>query len=132
MNNIESKEYSGYIWMSDEDCPIKYENSKFDKELNIGDNPYVIEGNLISTDGEISYSIKYIDGQYRVNKYVLADYKKMESTDYNFWSNKLGCWLGFKQIWRECKDQLCLNMGVLQPAEYIFTGLRQQNNSDTK
>jgi CRISPR type III-associated protein (TIGR04423 family) len=127
--NIEKSKYQGYIWYSNENKPRVFDgNELFELELKDGENPFVTEGFLC--DGNMSISIKYIDGHYIVKQFNLAelpqDYQECE-----YQSNKMnGRWLQFRQYWRPCPDGYCLDMDVLQPSEFVFIGFNDKKKGE--
>ena len=68
MDTIKIDKCIGYIWMSDKESPEVFEGEKFNRVLDETKNPFVVEAQLYDTDNCISHSIKYIDGEYIVNK----------------------------------------------------------------
>ena len=67
-----TKDFQGYLWMSDQPKPEIFDKDK-ERQLVLDStkNPFVIEGQL--SDGEKSYSIKYVDGEYIVVEYDVTD-----------------------------------------------------------
>lgn len=121
----------GYIWYSDKNTPeviynIDYELPGFENDSN----PFIVEGQLYGTvEGKkVSYSIKYIDGKYLVQKYDVSQLEKdkiiCEPHSYlpNRMEDKGVKTLHFREYWREVEDELCEGMSTLQPAEFVFVG----------
>ena len=112
--------YQGYIWLSDSTKPEIIDG---DFSLNILDetNPFIAEAFLMDEDRDISYSIKFIDGKYLINKFDIDD---NDRRDYNIYFGKRmdGRKLRFTQRWKEVKDELCCGMTTRIPAEMVFIG----------
>lgn len=132
VNNIEPGTYEGYIWMSDQKTPETYLGADVPTNLlEPGKNPFVIEAELYDREKQISYQIKFVDGEYLVHKWVevSADVKKPEYTLLTYYANRVGedkgmkdLKLNFLQHWEEENDPECVGMAVLQPKELIFVG----------
>lgn len=138
-NKIEAANYQGYYWMSDETSPTLLSKDKeFYDELNPKNNPFIIEALLYNEQDKVSYSIKYVDGRYIVNKWENVSRDCANKNDYtliSYYSNRLEENLGnrklyFLQHWVEVNDPACAGdmddedsgMTVLQPKELIFVG----------
>jgi CRISPR type III-associated protein (TIGR04423 family) len=126
-----SLRYEGYLWLSDSKEPIVFDgkspmnkNKKF-AEINPFPslNPFVIEGFLFLCANKESYSIKYVDGKYLVNRFIVTNDEKENSKAYLAHRMPEVDKLKFSQRWKSVKDEYCEGMEVLQPAEWIFTGL---------
>ncbi len=121
---IEKSKYQGYIWYSNENTARVFDDDKeFDLNLVDGENPFVVEGFLF--DGRKSISIKFVDGQYVVLQYDVANLPKDDTSvvKKTFQLNdKRDKKMLFHQIWCAEKDALCDGMEVLQPAEFVFMG----------
>lgn len=128
-----TKDFQGYIWMSDEPKPKIYPDD-FDKdkgdvnELVLDDtkNPFVIEGQLC--DGKKSYSIKFVDGEYKVVPYDITDDDKENAKSY--YPNRMKKKLLFHQRWEAKIDTLCADMPVLQPAGFVFVGFDDNKKNE--
>lgn len=125
MAEIPNNKYDGYYWMSDEKEPHVLHNEEFDKGLDPIRNPFVIEAQLY--DGRMSYSVKFIEGEYVIVSTDLAqiDLNGEAYTERTFLANRMGdgeVWLKFYQQWVEKEDELCENMKVLVPGKLIFAG----------
>ena len=114
-----TKDFQGYIWMSDQPKPEIFDKDN-DKELILDDtkNPFVIEGQLC--DGKKSYSIKFVDGEYKVITYDVTDDDLENAKPY--YPNRMNKKLLFNQRWEAKKDELCADMSVLQPTGFVFVG----------
>jgi len=134
MSRIEIKDidksafYEGYLWMSDKNEPEVYhyekavEFSLFEKK-----NPFVIEGQLYNKDKGISYSIKYVDGEYIINEiHVLETDKGDPNVKIQYYPNRMGNYMmEFLQYWEEENDPLCENMPVLKLSKIVFVGFKK-------
>ncbi len=114
-----TKDFQGYIWMSDQPKPEIFDKDNV-KELVLDNtkNPFVIEGQLY--DGKKSYSIKFVDGEYKVITYDVTSDDIDNAKPY--YPNRMNKKLLFNQRWEARKDELCANMPVLQPAGFVFVG----------
>ncbi len=123
-HKLEKANYTGYLWYSDAKEPKLYYLTEKEFEFDDSTNPFVVEGWLIDKDKELSYSIQYINGEYVIRKYNINDLEHIESTEKIY----IPSFKGFKEIvfnqyWRPQKDELCENMEVLVPAEFVFIDL---------
>lgn len=119
---IEAGTYTGYIWMSDQISPKVLNNTPIERfQLNSVSNPFIIEAQL--TDGNYSYSVKQIDGEYIAYRYDLNKLEG-EKEELLFIPNRMPSvkQLKFCQYWKEEIDDNCAGMKVLQPKEIVFTG----------
>lgn len=131
-NKIEEGNYVGYLWMSNSSTPECWKEPKlFSKELDTNQNPFVIEGMLFDADRQVSYSIKYVDGEYIVHRWNLQeDFPPVdfESTTFHCSAHsRIGGNLLFKRYWHIVPDHACLDMPVLMPYAQVFVGF---NNID--
>ncbi|KAA6334231.1 hypothetical protein EZS27_017423, partial [termite gut metagenome] len=118
------RNYTGYLWMSDEQNPKTYCNQPIDKELERTDdqNPFIIEGQLYCEEKQLSYSIKYVDGKYFITKYDLNALGN-EFDKKKYIPNRIpACHIVFRQYWKQKADELCENMEVLIPGAFVFVG----------
>ncbi len=122
---IEKSKYQGYLWYSDKTKPKVLIDQDFELELCETNNPFIVEGQLF--DGNVSISIKYVDGKYIAHKIdVQAEYPDKEYTEREFIANKMGGVdkLIFRQYWKAQPDELCEGMPVLQPDVLVFVGFK--------
>lgn len=126
---IPQGQYSGYIWDSDKKQPLILNQIIPDKlEFLASDNPFVIESQLYDVDKNISYSFKYIDGEYLFIKYEIKNLAGLYvSKPYIASFNNAPGLLLFRQYWREELDEQC-NMNVLRPKEFVFVGFKEEEN----
>lgn len=149
---IPGGELVGFLWKSDDNPHTVqvFDGNKEESgiELDASVNPFVVEGQLCDIANKISYSIRYVDGQYwlsvynvkdlnkEVNKKDIQEYKYIASFD-----NAPGR-LCFKEYWRtdakdneklcfkegdeEKKEGLCLDFAPLCPAEFVFVGFEKR------
>ena len=87
METIKINKCEGYLWWSDQQEPQVFENQSIDQCLNEVQNPFVVEGQLYDKEEKKSYSIKYVDGKYLINKY------KVEESDLANPDNESKCYL---------------------------------------
>ncbi len=133
INEIKSLQFEGYLWMSDEEEPLVYENEivTLPKE---GDNPFVVEGMLYNKAQGLSYSIKYVDGKYFIQEYVVseADKKNPDNETKVYESNRMGDrQLQFLRYWEEVFDEDNYKDGnnpkglpVLTQTKNVFIGFK--------
>ena len=142
LNNLEEipkdYKYIGYLWYSDKEEPVIFENKKFSYKE---DDNFIIEGYLYSEDQNISISIKFIDGKYYITKIDLSSYD-FNSDSENFSKhtyltdaaivnkNKEFKYINFVQYWKTQKDKLCANMEVLKPNWIAFVGFSKTRNEN--
>jgi CRISPR type III-associated protein (TIGR04423 family) len=127
VTEIKKSNYQGYLWYSDKKTPESFSNKECGGELDAEKNPFIIEGQLYDSENRISYSIKYVDGEYFINEYKVeeADLKDNDNkVSYKAHRMGKGVVLEFLQYFREVEDELCEGMKVLQPAEKVFIGFK--------
>lgn len=121
------KDAQGYLWYSDRNEPIII-HKDFELDLDDEVNPFVIEGFICNS--ELSVSIKYVDGEYFINKYKLTPEDRNSEVDKDdiltFRANRMPgkSQLIFRQKWQLKADVLCEGMEVLRPSELIFIGFK--------
>lgn len=118
----------GYIWWSDKAEPEIIQNKPV--VLKSEEIPFIIEGQLFDDKSKISYSIKYVDGQYILKDYIVAE-KDYESPNVvkEYRSYRMGeKILKFLEYWESQEDELCLGMKVLQPTKVVFVGFKEEEN----
>lgn len=130
VNSIENNgKYVGYIWKSNEKTPKVFDGGIFDESLVNNDNPFIIEGQLYDEERAVSYSIKFVDGEYLIHKYEIANDASCNYKEIAYIANRMdGKKLLFRQYWRPESDPLCENMKVLQPKELVFVGFKEEEN----
>ncbi len=129
VNSIENNgKYVGYIWKSNEKTPKVFNGDIFDESLDNNDNPFIIEGQLYDEERAVSYSIKFVDGEYLINKFEVNSNELGEFVMKTFYANRIKGHkkLCFRQYWRSEKDEFCENMEVLQPKELVFVGFKEE------
>ncbi len=133
VNQIDKGNYEGYLWYSDSQEPIILERKTFECQLDNQMNPYIIEGQLYDKGAKVSYSVKYVDGQYIAYRFnnITGDADSKDPhiviENKSFCTNRMDSrMLIFQQWWRERPDPLCEGMKVLQPAELIFVGFKKE------
>lgn len=124
---IEKSKYQGYLWYSNDKKPHIINNEEFEIEKSETENPFIIEGQLYDKAKRVSYSIKFVDGEYIIKEYRLDDLKDADYTEQTFYANRRDDKrLLFYQYWKEEPDGLCEGMKVLQPAELVFVGFKNK------
>lgn len=123
---IEKSIYDGYIWYSDKSEPEVFQSQDFEFDTDEIVNPFIIEGQLYDAQKRVSYSIKFVDGEYICKTYenVSKDVANGEDIMLKiFHSNRMdNLKLQFLQYWKEEVDELCEGMKVLQSKELVFVG----------
>lgn len=107
IKDIKPFTYEGYLWMSDQENPTIYE-SDFVSLPTEEANPFVVEGQLYNKTEGLSYSIKYVDGQYIVLEYKVteAEMKSPDNQVKTYLSNRMGDKkLQFLRYWEEVPDE---------------------------
>ena len=117
--------YEGYLWWSNAQEPMVFQNEALPDWPGETDNPFIIEGNIVSKENMLSYSIRFVDGEYQVNRYDLKDLKDKEFISKVYLPIRFSPGikkLCFKEFWKPVPDEFCENMQVLKPAETVFIG----------
>lgn len=131
VNTIESGNYCGYIWMSNKKMP-EIINGNFTKLLDNTTNPFIIEGQLYDAEKGVSYSIKFVDGDYLILRFDVKkeDFNNKDNEIKEFYANRIEGHkkLCFLQYWRSKKDEMCCDMDVLEPAELVFVGFNDKED----
>jgi CRISPR type III-associated protein (TIGR04423 family) len=128
METIKINKCEGYLWWSNQQKPEPYDGNALDMCFDETKNPFVIEGQLYDKEENMSYSIKYVDGQYLINKYKVGthDFTNKDNESKSFLSNRMGGrWLKFLRYWEEKKDENCMNMPVLTFTKNVFVGFKE-------
>ncbi|MCL4481192.1 MAG: TIGR04423 family type III CRISPR-associated protein [Bacteroidetes bacterium] len=126
--------YDGYLWWSNQEKPDVYmdQNLKSQDHKPIwpteSSNPFIIEGNLWNKVDEISYLIRFIDGEYLVYEFKLKGSNPENITKLEYLPNRMPPdikKLLFKEVWIEQSDPLCEGFEVLKPAFIAFVGFKK-------
>jgi CRISPR type III-associated protein (TIGR04423 family) len=119
--------YEGYLWKSDADAPLPFINKTLPPWIDETANPFIIEGNLYNAAKDISYSIRYVDGEYLVHSFEMQG-SVMARTDKRFLKNRIDGieYLYFRQYWKPEPDEFCENMEVLKPSANVFVGFNHK------
>lgn len=128
MEPIKIEKCEGYLWWSDQQQPKVYHNEGIDKSFDETKNPFVVEGQLYDKEGKISYSIKYVDGQYHINIYEIKDedFNNPDNETKCYLSNRMGDrWLKFLRYWEPKEDPNCEGMKVLKLTKNVFVGFKE-------
>lgn len=135
IKDIKPHTYEGYLWMSDQENPTVYENDSVTLPEE-GANPFVVEGQLYNETAGLSYSIKYVDGQYIVQEYEVteADKANQDNQFKTYLSNRMGDQkLQFLRYWEEVLDEDNYKDGnnpnglpVLTQTKNVFIGFKKK------
>jgi len=127
LNDIPSVSYEGYVWMSDETEPKVLMGESFDFS-KITTNPFVVEALLFDNTTNSSIHITH-DGSYFITVYDLnklnTEDTKFEPKEYLPHRLKGVEKVCFKQLWKEEKDENCLNFPVLTLKATVFCGFKK-------
>lgn len=131
METIKINKCEGYLWWSDQQMPEVYQDEAKDICLDETKNPFVVEGQLYDKETKESYSIKYVDGKYLINKYEVKDhdFSNPDNEIKCFLSNRIDNddhWLRFLRYWEEKKDENCMGMPVLTLTKNVFIGFKEK------
>jgi len=141
INQIKALPYEGYLWMSDQELPQIYnqENISLPKE---GENPFVVEGMLYNKENELSYSIRFVDGEYIVQEFKVtqADIKNPDNQEKVYEPNRMddlkGKRLRFLRYWEEVLDednykdeQNPDGLPVLTLTKNVFIGFKEKEDT---
>ncbi len=130
INQIETngKLYEGYLWLSDSNKPKVYDNQEIDLVLKDNVNPFIVEGQLYNREEHVSYSIKYIDGEYLVYQYkeVFDDTTDANIEHKSYLPNRMeeigNRMLHFLRYWEPQVDSCCEGMEALVITKNVFVG----------
>lgn len=125
METIKINKCEGYLWWSDQQKPKVYQDELIDICLDETKNPFVVEGLLYDEGNKESYSIKYVDGQYLINKYkvVESEFTNPDNQIKSYLSNRMDDrWLKVLSYWEEKEDENCMGMPVLTLTKNVFIG----------
>lgn len=121
------RKYTGYLWWSDQPKACVLENKELPSRLFESKNPFVVEGELLDEVNELSYSVRNINGTYRVSAFRLKENNDAEFCERKFvLQSHNKTILVFKEFWRKTQDPFCEGMEVLQPAEFVFCGFESK------
>ncbi len=132
LNQIElSLSYEGYLWMSNCDNPLVLNGERLNFLPKEDENPFIVEGNLFCKPKSISYSIKYVDGEYIVRKYQLSpNDRNKPNEEICYLANRMddkdsgNRWLKFIRFWEKIPDDNCLGLPVLTFTKEVFIGFK--------
>ncbi len=138
INDIKPLSYEGYLWMSDQEEPEVYDNKPITLP-KVGDTPFVVEGQLFNKAKGLSYSIKFVDGQYIVQEYAVteADKNNCDNEIKTYESNRMGDRrLQFLRYWEDdldgdnYKDSVHPHgLPVLTQTKNVFIGFKAKEDS---
>ena len=128
--------YEGYLWYSDQENPKVLDRQALTLPEE-GTNPFVVEGQLYNESEKLSYSIKYVDGQYIVHQFQVKDAPK-DTSRMAYLSNRMGnrrllflrCWEEVFQI--DNVDGLGGPVGlpILMQTKNVFIGFKKKKKED--
>lgn len=123
-----SGNYQGYLWYSDQQKPLVLIKESLPMLPDNNSNPFVIEGYLYNESDNLSYSIKYLDGEYLV--YVYLNNDEDTYTNKSFITNRIddSKRINFRQYWSSVKDEYCEGIDVLKPYAFVFVGFNTKTN----
>ena len=101
--------------------------TKIDELLLFQDNPFIVEGQLKSTDNKNSISIREAGGIQLIYIYDLQAIEALlaeQKTEISLLAHRLEDAEKIKMtlVWLPEKDQACENMEALKPAMRVFNG----------
>jgi len=127
-----SQKYEGYLWWSNKPKPEVYQNQQLPEWPKEKANPFIIEGQLYDLSNKMSYSIRFVDGEYFIHCFDVNELntKVKDKIEKEYLSNRLDgvSKLRFIEFWRPQEDKLCEGMEVLQPAEVVFVGFKNKED----
>ena len=129
METIKINKCEGYLWWSDQQKPKVYQDELIDICLDETENPFVVEGLLYDEENKESYSVKYVDGLYLINKYKVdeSDFINIDNEEKSYLSNRMDDrWLKFIRYWEEKEDRNCMDMPVLTLTKNVFIGFDER------
>ena len=129
METIKINKCKGYLWWSNQQKPKVYQDELIDICLDEAKNPFVVEGQLYDEENKESYSVKYVDGLYLINKYKVdeSDFTNPDNQIKSYLFNRMDDrWLKFLSYWEEKKDANCMGMPVLTLTKNVFIGFDER------
>ena len=129
--SIPEGNYQGYIWLSDnkkEDVTVLDGGPCPGFSLDPNKNPFIVEGNFYDKDKDVSYAVRYTDGNYIAYEYDCKQFDgdiQLEKMVPVFTLNN-GCrGLLFARIWVEKDDPYCLGFPCLEASDLVFVGFHK-------
>lgn len=129
MKTIKINKCEGYLWWSDQQEPKVCQDEAIDICLDETKNPFVVEGQLYDKEEKMSYSIKFVDGQYLINIFKVeeGDLTNPDNETKCYFSNRMeDKWLKFLRYWEEKEDKNCMGMPVLTITKNVFIGFKEK------
>lgn len=123
--NIPNSTYEGYVWYSDQSEPKILRDENFSFEPDESKNPFIVEALLFDRQNSLSFSVKYVDGKYIINKTPVLpeDEGKREVEKKRFLASfGNGISLSFLHYWKPVKESNCEGMEMLLPEKLVFVG----------
>lgn len=129
--NPEEK-FTGYLWFSNEEKPRLFEGENLIEMPSESDNPFIVEGHLISENEEYSVMLRHDGAETRVFRYDWNDfenreaYKVDEPVCYLMKGGDDGRKVCFSRVWKaEADDPGMPEYKVLKP---LFIGFKGFSN----
>jgi CRISPR type III-associated protein (TIGR04423 family) len=124
--DIPEGQYIGYCWYSDKSFA---ELDVDPRTLDVGSNPFVIEGMWFSLDGKTAVTYKHVGAQSFLNLVDLTQFSDSEKSEQVVLSasgmSKVAH-LTFTTLWAPVADPNCANMPVLKPVLQVLTNLKRK------
>ena len=134
IKDIRPLSYEGYLWWSDRRDPEVFDGESVALPQE-GANPFVAEGMLYNAEEGLSYSIRYVDGDYLVYEHVVspADQDSPVNEEKVYESNRMdGRKLCFLRYWEErvSRDNVedvdgCDGLPVRVQTKDVFVGFKR-------
>jgi len=125
--------YSGYIWLSDEDEPrtVSGVDARTYEQAGQPAHPFIREGFLYDEAAGISVTIYHTPTGYRIYQAILKQLPvECEKKDFNVLAhNRLPGDIKFTEIWQPEPDTLCDQLPVLRKKAVLFTGFTREVQS---
>jgi CRISPR type III-associated protein (TIGR04423 family) len=115
-------QYEGYIWHSDAERPTVFRpGDDFTDSFSAAAIPFIIEGWLYDRMNNVSYAIRYLDGNYLRTEYDLSATNERPIT---YQAHDLQPVTQFQVVehWAPEPDPNCADMEVLRHAWTAFAG----------
>ncbi len=121
--------YEGYLWWSSKKQPAVYQNEQLKDFPPSRMNPFIVEGNLFDREKNVSYSIKFLDGEHKVYRFDLNELAGKSHTSKSYLTAFDGARrLKFRLYWLPWQDEFCNGFDVLMPAMRVFVGFNNKED----
>jgi len=127
MKTIKKAKYQGWLWHSDRTKPEVIDHVMEELSLDPNANPYIIEGQLWDEDEHRSVSVKFVDGEYLLNEFIVNDEECDQAQE--FVPHRLPgvASVLMRQRWVQENDPNCCGMPIWVPAGKVFVGFNKKN-----